>query len=433
METNLAKRNETFLKGGKPLKIRVTGFFAREDDTFSTIMDSLSHEIGDSIELIPVVDKDLHGEERINWNAPGVILIATGGVEHHVLKYISRIHEPIFLLSTGEDNSMAASLEVMAALRNMGRDFHFSPGRAQIIDTLRRLAAASGTMTSLSRCKLGIIGPPSDWLVASAVDTMTLENRWGIRVVKIPMQQFLEQLESIEVKDENPFTELFLKKFNCWKGSEARSTDPLFHHAAQIYTLLKSYVEKYELSALTLNCFPLTNMGMTACLALAALNHEGIISGCEGDVATTVSMMISRALLGVSSFMANVSWIDSVEGDLELSHCTIDPSLVSDFELDTHFETNQGIAIRGRLKTPAPVTLFRLGGMDLDKWFIASGSAINNLDGPHRCRTGVRIRCSREVALSLLQNPLGNHMLLVPGQHYETISFLRRYRELASK
>lgn len=59
-----------------------------------------------------------------------LILIKSGGSENQFLKNISLLKEPYYLLTFGENNSLAASLEIMAYLKNhnlKGEILHGNP------------------------------------------------------------------------------------------------------------------------------------------------------------------------------------------------------------------------------------------------------------------------------------------------------------------
>ncbi len=75
--------------------------------------------------------------------------------------------------------------------------------------------------------------------------------------------------------------------------------------AMRLYRAIKRIVEEERLSAITLSCFRLIDQtGTTGCLALALLNDEGIIAGCEGDLQSVFTMLAVKVLTGKNFFMA---------------------------------------------------------------------------------------------------------------------------------
>ena len=135
-----------------------------------------------------------------------------------------------------------------------------------------------------------------------------------------------------------------------------------------------------HLDAVTVRCFDLLgDPGTSGCLALASLNDEGIVAGCEGDVPSTLAMLLVRYLLGRPSWMANPATVDVDANRLVLAHCTVAPSMLEGFALDTHFESGMGVGIHGHF-AHQPVTLLRFGGTDLDECWIVEGDIVANGD-----------------------------------------------------
>jgi len=194
--------------------------------------------------------------------------------------------------------------------------------------------------------------------------------------------------------------------------------------AYRIYFALKSLTEKYQLQGFTLRCFDLLGaVHNTGCWALAKLNSEGIVAGCEGDVPTMLTMMVVRALCGTSSFQANPASINPETGEILFAHCTIPFDMVQRYELDTHFESGIGVGIRGYVPE-GPVTICKLSG-DLNRCFITEGQLIYNQAKPDLCRTQLMIRLDDPSQTTyFLTNPIGNHHVIVPGHHAEVLKAL---------
>ena len=167
----------------------------------------------------------------------------------------------------------------------------------------------------------------------------------------------------------------------------------------------------------TLRCFDLlTSVRNTGCLALAKLNAEGYVAGCEGDVPAMLTMMIARSLFGISGFQANPSRINPETGEMLFAHCTIPLDMVERYEYDTHFESGIGVAIRGFMKE-GPVTIFKVSA-DLSRHFIAEGHLVENQSKPDLCRTQQVIRLAdKHQTAYFLTNPIGNHHIILPGRH----------------
>ena len=354
------------------------------------------------------------GNDYSDYGSYGLSLIyvCTGGTEGIFRKLLLDLQaksiSPFYLLTSGRSNSLAASMEILSYLRQNNMKGEIIHGSAvYITKRIKLLSQVEDARNTLLGSRLGIIGQPSDWLISSSVDERVVRQRFGVELVNIPMKELLEVISETP----EPLSE---------DSSDIEAIRSSLPGANKIYKALKTLVENYQLQGFTLRCFDLlTAIKNTGCLALAKLNAEGIVAGCEGDVPAMISMMIVRLLLGVSGFQANPSRIDPETGELIFAHCTIPLNMVERFEYDTHFESGIGVGIRGFMKE-GPVTVFKVSG-DKSRHFIAEGYLTQNLSEPNLCRTQQKIQLTDKSQISyFLSNPIGNHHIILPG-HYKAL------------
>jgi L-fucose isomerase-like protein len=203
--------------------------------------------------------------------------------------------------------------------------------------------------------------------------------------------------------------------------------------AGRLYPALAGAVHAHDLDAFTVRCFDLLrDLHTSGCLAIAQLNDDGIVAGCEGDLVSAVAMMWVRRLLDATPWMANPARIDPIAGSVLLAHCTIAPSLVEGFALRTHFESGIGVGIAGDVPA-GDVTLVRIGGSNMDKIWIAEGTVEPHAPLEDVCRTQMHVRLDRaELALELLERPFGNHIVAIPGRHGQRLSAWWRWAVAAN-
>ena len=336
-----------------------------------------------------------------------LIYVRTGGAEGIfkalLPEMLARGTERYYLLTSGKSNSLAASLEILSYLRQQGLKGEVLHGSdAYVARRIQDLARVREAREQLRGRRIGVIGQPSDWLIASHASPMAILDKLGVRMVEVPMEELLVEIRRAQGEPAPAEQEM---------APEVREAYP---GAVQIYKALRVIVEKYELSAFTLRCFDLlTTVGNTGCLALACFNSEGVPASCEGDVPALLSMMISHALTGVSGFQANPARIDAESGEMLFAHCTIPFNMVENWQFDTHFESGIGVGIHG-LFPEGPVTVFKVSG-DLGRHFAAEGELLGNQYEPNLCRTQVILRLRPEDARYFLQDPIGNHHIIIPG------------------
>ena len=391
-------------------------------------------------------------------DSPGreVLYIRTGGTEglflqtffgDSVIPSEAKESSPHFtLLTSGESNSLAASMEILSYLRLRGLSgeiLHGTP--ASVAARLASLAipdAPSSVIPSeakeslvlpvapsriLEGVRLGVVGRPSDWLISSDVDYTKARERFGVEIIDVSMEELLGEIRTggFSIPDAIRLNPLNAPKYGV------PFADGDFDKALEIYGALSRIVRKYDLQGLTLRCFDLLGtVGSTGCMALAILNAEGITATCEGDVPAMVTMAIASRVAGTPGFQVNLSRIR--EEGLLFAHCTVPLDIVDNYCYDRHFESGIGVAVHGEF-SKGPVTLFKVGA-SMDRFFLAPATLVDNPYANNLCRTQVLLRPAvpaepspscpagpSALADYFLREPLGNHHVILPGDWVSAI------------
>lgn len=354
-----------------------------------------------------------------------LLFIATGGVERLVIQHFESLPRPAILLADGMQNSLASALEISSWLRARGMKSEILHG--ELTEIVKRIFVMYNNFKAqrqISGSRIGVIGTPSSWLIASNVDYLLAKRRWDIEYVDIPLERVAEYANTLS---DDEVGEAAAKLAGQALACREASADDMLK-AMKIYRAVKRIAEEERLSALTLSCFKLIELtGSTGCMALSLLNDEGIIAGCEGDLQSVFTMLVVKTLTGKGSFMANPSMINARTNEIVLAHCTVGLKQTEKFILRSHFETEQSIGIQGLLPT-GDVTIVKCGGECLDEYYISEGQLVDNASLANACRTQFRLKLDKPVSY-FLQNPIGNHHILIPGKHADAIhEFMQQNR-----
>ncbi|MDO8364649.1 MAG: hypothetical protein Q7V88_17295 [Actinomycetota bacterium] len=404
-------------------------------DATATIVDSLRPTlVAARAHLVDSVSAAGH-------DTPLALLVVTGGTEQALLDAWHERQrdvpgEPMLLLVHPAHNSLPAALEALAALQRTG-----GRGRIQMLPVVALGAAMDGGAAALDPhspavaelsaaihdisvwhamrdARVGVLGAPSDWLVASVPDAAALRRRWGPTIIDADLPEALSRFE------ENIDAPIAVTVRVGAKPSAGEPHPADVETAARFEPVLRSIVAEQRLDAVTVRCFDLVRDAYTSgCLALSSLNDRGIVAGCEGDIASTVALLWAKRLTGHIGWMANPATADRHTGVIELAHCTVPLSLVEGYELATHFESGIGVGIAGTLPA-GPVTLLRLGGDELQHLWCVDGEALPTVPRAGRCRTQLDVHVAPEAVGELLDRPLGNHLVTLAGHHAQ---HLRRW------
>ncbi len=385
------------------------------------------------------------GIESATGEIVNVAYILTGGTESLFIKLFgencSRLGN-ITIISDAYHNSLAASQEICTWLYNNGvqhRHIHIplhSPDA-----TLNRLptllcaespapqrcecnagvaaTSAESLVKALSGCTIGLIGEASPWLIASGIDKEALSERCGVSFREISIGTLTDKYlgyrelwkdHTLSAGARSELDEV-LCRFSCSLEGE-RTTEDL-SDAAIMYLALASLCKEEHLDAVTVKCFDLlSSCKTTACLALALLNDNGVIAGCEGDIPSICTMLAIYKALDRPSFMANPASIDSDNLSIDFAHCTIPTVMVESCTLPSHFESGIGIGINGELPL-GNYTLCKLSGKTLERSLICNGRLVKGEYLSNRCRTQVRFIFESKAEFdAFCKARVGNHIIL---------------------
>ena len=165
-------------------------------------------------ELIQRLEKECKAEIKIigdesveTWRTtslqalPDAFMIATGGVENLFKRIWEAIDvettcsphrtKTVTMIADGRNNSLAAALEILTYLGNVGVEGKILHGTN---DEIMSAVVETYGRTSLQG-RIGLFGQPSDWLIASGVDRDYLRQQYGIETVDIDLQRLIDGIK----------------------------------------------------------------------------------------------------------------------------------------------------------------------------------------------------------------------------------------------
>ena len=347
-----------------------------------------------------------------------MVFVGSGGVEEMVKAHIDRLPPYVVLIADGLKNSLAASLEILSWMRLNDRQGRVLHGPTDfILQGIDDYACAQDAVSRLHGKRVGVIGKPSGWLIASNVTYGAMSERWGIEIVDIPLDEVVQGYEATGDDEVQEITDRFI---NQAIGVKEPPREEVVK-AMRLYRSVKGIVDKYHLDAFTLNCFDLIpTTRTTGCVALALLNQEGIPAGCEGDEQTLLTMLAVQATTGEMTFMANPSKIlDNAAHEMVFAHCTIAPAMTDRYIVRDHYESLSGVAVEG-IFDPMDVTVVKCGGREMGRYFISKARLLECTSNPNMCRTQLHLRLDQPLDY-FLERSIGNHHVIVRGDHKQRL------------
>lgn len=353
-----------------------------------------------------------------------LVLVLSGGTELQALEFLACLDEPALILAHPADNALAAAIEILALMDAYGspaRLVQATPGwQKELLELLKVFMARA----RMKKARLGVFGSREIEVMTPWTLTKAVKRVWGPRLVKFDMNELIDAIGHVDTQEAGDAAFEFARRATCIFEPEEETLPG----SAAVYLALKKLVEQHRLDAITVKCFDLLQLcHNTGCYGLARLNEEGIPAACEADILSCLGMFFIYELTSQPSFMANPSVIDLESGRTLFAHCTIPRTMTSAYRIRSHFESGIGTALEGDVR-PGPVTIVRIGSRCLDEVFVAGGTVIECDLREDMCRTQVAVALSdKSVAEQMMLKPLGNHHLIVEGDHRRRI---REFTEL---
>ncbi len=330
-----------------------------------------------------------------------LILIQSGGSEQLFLENYAKLKPPFYLLTYGTNNSLAASLEILSYLKDNDLEGEVLHGSTTYLT--KRI---NEILEEKRVYRYGVIGKPSDWLISSNVNYKDARDLHKVRLIDIDINEVINHFNKID--------DSLCKNNFGFQYDEKELTD-----AIRLYLALFMIKKEYRLDGLTIRCFDLlSSIKTTACLGLALFNLKNIVSTCEGDVPTMLTMHILNKVTGQVGFQANPSRINVDDSTMVFAHCTLPLNMPKTYTLDSHFESGIGVAVKGELKEEK-VTIFKLS-KNLKDYYVTTGTIIRNLNEPNLCRTQIEVKVDENIEY-FLTRPYGNHHVIIYGDHKEEL------------
>jgi len=390
---------------------------------------------------------------RATASVPPFFFILTGGTEGIVLEYLSSLGKPsgkpfpLVLIAHPHHNSLPAALEIAAKARQDGGSAILvllkSPSDGEARRAVEEAVLLCRTIGSMRGSRIGAVGKPSDWLVASSQKPASVASTWGVTMEPVALSELRREVDAVRA---SRGAGAVMDLGNAGEGGLSVEAAGFLENAAyrrepnandirksdSVYRALRSVAEARRLDGLTLRCFDLVKLDRsTGCFALSQLADDGIDAGCEGDVPSIIALHWMRLLSGKAAWMANPADISlggkgEGKGRLLLAHCTVPRTLLTQYGIRSHFESGLGVAVAGTF-APGPVTVVRLGGLALDQAWIAEGFIAGSPSDEGLCRTQAVLGMDDADLEKLLEHPLGNHLVVAFG-HWKRLA--RRYLAL---
>jgi len=316
----------------------------------------------------PEAVKDLDSLERVsNFFSTQQVdllhaLIITWSFDHYTIELQQRIGVPVVIraipgIRTGSIVGAQQLGSVLADLNAPYRLKYGAIGDLSVTAEVAVFARACGIRTRLRGARLAVIGRRTEGMTPTAIDEIEILRLFGVRTINYGLDELLDLAAQVDAGEA-------AAAWSRIKGGAVQVLSTTEHglQTARNYLACKQIIASQRLSALTIGSYP--KCQGTMCIPIAWLNEEGLPTGCEGDVNSTINMLILSMLTNEPVHFGEMLGVDEQENTLVTSHCGCgSPSLADPqgYVLTPVRLANSGVCIRYAAK-PGPISFVNLVG-----------------------------------------------------------------------
>ena len=250
-------------------------------------------------------------------------------------------------------------------------------GRIEQVAKLMRVAP------HLKRTRILVVRGPLGTDPACSADQV--KKCLGTEMIPVTVEETIKAHEAIDIKAAEAEAE------NYWFSKAKRIVEPCREeviNSARFYLATKNLMIKYGARAVTSsNCMGAPAKG---CLTYSKLNDLGLVGACEGDMDSTLTMLIFNYAFGVPGFITDPVF-DTSENALIHFHCTSATKMDGPtgqrlpFTLRTQSDSERGVSLDVENRIGQDVTCAKF--VNLDTMLISTGKIYKVTHDELGCRT----------------------------------------------
>ncbi len=220
---------------------------------------------------------------------------------------------------------------------------------------------------------------------AAACSAEQVKKRLGAEIVPISVEQTIKLHQAVDLKAAEAEAEKY------WISKAKKIVEPTrkeIVNSARFYLAIKDLMIRERAQAITSsNC-----MGGPAkgCLTFSKLNDLGLVGACEGDMDSTLTMLMFQYAFGVPGFITDPV-IDTASDALIHFHCTCATKMDGPagkrlpFTIRTQSDSERGVSLDVEQRIGQPVTCAKF--INLDTMLISTGKIFKVTHDELGCRT----------------------------------------------
>jgi len=270
-----------------------------------------------------IVDSDDKASRAGNdfYNNKIDVLLAiesTWSNDYHIIDVLEYVDVPVILWAIPgmENGSLCGMHQLGVVLSELGKKYEIFYGdvsNKKIHKKILSYSKAASLKKYLRKQKIGLIGYRVSGMTEVTFDEIELKRKFGPRVIHFGINYIQEMVDKV---DEAEAKKVWDGVKNSGVKIEVSNKDGII--SCKNYLVLDSIAKENKIAGFAVECYP-ELMGKV-CLAASLLAKDNVVVACEGDINSTLAMMILNYLTGKSIHNTDLLNPDS-ENSVVFSHC----------------------------------------------------------------------------------------------------------------
>ena len=248
---------------------------------------------------------------------------------------------------------------------------------------LDRVAGLMRVAPRLRQTRILVVGGPLG--TAAACSPEEVKKRLGAEVIILKNSEVIKAHEAVDLKAAEAEAQ------EHWISKAKKIVEPKREeiiNSARLYLATKALMEKYKAQAITSShCMGAPAKG---CLTFSKLNDLGFVGACEGDIDSTLTMLIFQYAFGIPGFISDPVF-DTSKNALIHFHCTCATKMDGPagkplpFTIRTQSDSERGVSLDVEQRVGQEVTCAKF--INLDTMLISTGKIFKITHDELGCRT----------------------------------------------
>ena len=247
---------------------------------------------------------------------------------------------------------------------------------------LERVAGLLRAAARMKQTRILAVGGPQGTTAACSAEQV--RKRLGAELVTIPNERIMEAMKAVDLKA----AEAEAQEYWISQATQiVEPTPPEIINSARMFLGVRDLMIQEKAQAI---CSTHCMGNPRGCLTFSKLNDLGFVGACEGDIDSTLTMLIFGYAFHVPGFISDPV-IDTAKNAMVHFHCTCATKMDGPngkrlpFRIRTQTDSRGGVAVEAENRVGQAVTCAKL--VNLDTMLMVPGKIIETSRSPLACRT----------------------------------------------